>query len=143
MGFSIKNRIFAVIHKKGFYLPLVYVDNLIHAIIAAMTNEKSNGQVYNVIDSELVSKTRYMDGFIRKLYPDAWFLYIPYGILAALVGIQEMGCRVLGRKPVLTTYRLISSQKPVIFDSSKIIGELEWRPLFSFDEAVGKMLKDG
>ena len=140
LGFSWKNKIFVVIHKKGFTLPLVYIDNLIQAIIAALIQDKSTGQVYNVIDQQQVSKKEYMDKFIRKLYPGAWCFYLPYSLLSAAVSLQETLFSVLKRKPVLTKYRLISSQKPVRFDASKIITHLGWNPSFSFDQAVEQVV---
>ena len=141
MGFSLGNKIFAVIKKNQFFLPLIYIDNLVQAIIASILCEQSIGQVYNVIDSQQVDKKQYMDSFIRKLYPKARFLNVPYGILSAAVCFQEKIFRMLKKKPVLTKYRLISSQKPIIYDSSKIMNHLGWESLFSFNEAVDKIIE--
>jgi len=141
MGFSLGNKIFAVIKKDQFFLPLIYIDNLVQAIIASMLHNQSTGQVYNVIDSQQVDKKQYMDMFIRKLYPEARCLYVPYSILSAAVWFQEKIFRMLNKKPVLTRYRLISSQKPIIYDSSKIMNHLGWEPLFSFNQAVDRIVE--
>lgn len=140
IGFSLGSQVFAVIGDGRFVLPLVYVDNLVEAILAALAQEKSRGQVYTVVDPQPIDKKRYMDGCIRKLYPRAWCFYLPYGLLSAAVALQEKVCGVLKRQPVLTRYRLTSSQKPILYDASKIMNDLGWRPSVSFDEAVARIV---
>ena len=143
LGFSLKDKVFFVIHKKGFIMPLVYIDNLLKVIITAMVKDKSTGQVYNVVDPQQIGKKEYMDTFFRKLYPGAWCFYLPYSLFYAAVGLQEIIFRALRRNPVLTRYRLISSQKPIIYDSSKIMKDLGWQPLFSFDQGADKITNNG
>ena len=141
VGFSLKNKVFMVIGQKKFVLPLVYVDNLVDAIIAAMRSDKSTGQIYNVVDAEQIDKKTYMDAFIRKLYPGAVCLYFPYRLFVGIVAMQEKVFTVLKRKPVLSGYRLASSQNPVVYDASKISDELGWRPAVTFGAAIEEILK--
>ena len=140
MGFSRKNRFFVVISRDKYILPLVYVDNVVDAVIKAMTLEKSTGQVYNVVDPERIDKKRFMDAFIRRLYPGAHVFYLPYNFLSILVAMQEQVFKMTRRKPVLSRYRLVSSQQPILIDSSKITSDLGWVPSVSFDEAVERII---
>lgn len=128
LGLSLGNKIFAVIGDGEFILPLVYVDNMVEAILAAMTSPLTTSQIYNVIDPERVTKKQYMEGLVQRLYPDSRTVYIPFGLLKALVFLQEKICRALGRQPVLTFYRLNSSQKPVVYNALKITRDLAWQP---------------
>jgi len=141
LGFSWKNKIFVVIHKNGFTLPLVYMDNLVQAILAALVQDKSTGQVYNVVDPQQIGKKEYMDTFIRKLYPGAWCVYVPYVFLYAAVGMQEWMLGVLRRKPSLSRYRLVSSQRSKIYDSSKIMNQLSWQPSFTFEKTAANVVR--
>ncbi len=141
IGFSFANKLFVVIGDGSLVIPLVYVDNLAEVIFLAMTREESTGQIYNVVDPQQVDKKRYINTFVRKLYPGARCFYIPYGFFSAVVALQEKLLKALKRQPFLTMYRLASSQNPVVFDSSKIIKELGWQPTFSFEEAVEQILK--
>ena len=143
LGYGLNNKIFIIIHKNGFIMPLVYIDNLVHAIITAMVQEKSAGQVYNVVDSQQIDKKEYIDKYIRKQYPDAWCIYVPYNLLSSLVSIQEKTFKTLRIKPFLSSYRLISSQKPVIYDSTKIMNHLGWQPEIPFQDAVERMMEYG
>ena len=140
VGFSLRRKIFAVIGNGEFVLPLVYIDDLVEAILLAISSEKSDGQVYNVVDPHRIDKKQYANSLIRKLYPDAWIFYFPYGLLSATVMLQEKLFSLLKRQPILTNYRLISSQKPIFYDSSKIMNDLGWKSLVSFDEAVERIV---
>jgi nucleoside-diphosphate-sugar epimerase len=128
IGFSLGNKFFAVIGDGRFVLPLVYVDNLVEAIVVAMKKSKSTNKFYNVVDPVKVTKRDYMEGLIKKLYPDSRTLYIPFTILKMIVYFQEKLFAAMKRRPVLTRYRLISSQKPILYDVSRIVNDLEWKP---------------
>jgi len=141
IGFSSGSSLFAVIGAGDFELPLVYIDNLAAAVIAALTNETANGQMYNVVDTDRVTKRRYMDRVIRQLYPRSRHIYIPYALLYFLVMVQEKLFTTLQRKPVMSGYRLTSSQKPIIYDATKIVKELNWQPMVSFEEAVARLIQ--
>lgn len=141
VGFSIGNKLFVVIGDGSFVMPLVYIDNLVEAIIVAMTGDNSIGQVYNVVDLQKVDKKSYMECLIHKLYPQAIFLYFPRSLFSAIVAVQELVFRVLRRPPILTTYRLTSSQKPIFYNASKIMNDLGWRSSVSFEEAVDRIIE--
>jgi nucleoside-diphosphate-sugar epimerase len=140
IGFSLRDKIFTVIGSGEFVMPLVYVDNLVEAILVAMTQEQSAGEVYTVVDPQRIDKKRYMESFIRKLHPSALVFYLPYSLLAAAVALQEKVFGILKHKPILTSYRLVSSQKPVFYDASKIMKQLGWRPAVCFEEAVARII---
>lgn len=141
IGFSFRDRVFAVIGNGESVLPLVYIDNLVAAIVLSLTSDKSNGQVYNVVDPGPVHKKRYMDEVIRRLYPRSSCFYVPNRLLYVLVLVQEKLFSALRRKPLLTRYRLSASQMPVVYDATKIMKELGWHPVVSFDEAVTNLIE--
>ncbi len=141
MGFSLGTRLFGIIGNGDFVLPLVYIDNLVDAIILAIEKEESNGKIYNVVDSYNLTKKQYVESFIKKLYPKAKCFYIPYSLLYLIVFFQEILTRMLKRKPFLTCYRLTSSQKNVLYDSSKIQRDLNWNPPVTTQEAIKNVIQ--
>lgn len=140
VGFSLGNKVFAVIGCGGMVLPLIYIDNLVEAILVAMVDEKSSGQVYNVVDPQQVNKKQYMDALIRQLYPRALYVCVPIALLSAVVTVYEKMAGLLRVKPFLTSYRLASSQNSVFYNSSKIKADLGWLPLFTFEEAARRIV---
>jgi nucleoside-diphosphate-sugar epimerase len=141
LGFSAMNKVFVVIGNGKFELPFVYVDNLVDAIIKAIQDDKANNHVFNVIDSERINKKGYMNKLIKKLHPNAFIFYFPYRLLYFIIYAQEILCKLLKRPPFLTRYRLISSQKNISYDNSKITKQLNWKPKISIDEAF-KMISN-
>ena len=140
MGFAMGNKFFAVIGDGRFVLPLVYVDNLVEAIVAAMKMNPGTNQIYNVVDPVEVTKRDFMERVVKKLYPDSRAVCIPVGILKIIVYLQEIFFWAMGRKPVLSMYRLNSSQKPVRYDVSKLSDDLVWRPRVSVEAAFNKLI---
>ncbi len=129
-----------IIGTKGFVLPLVYLDNLIDAITHCIDHHRAYNQVFNVVDTWQVNKSTYTDKVLKPLFPEACFFKIPYRALYAIVWMQEIMFRVLRREPYMTRYRLISSQRPVIYSPGKIGRELGWRGKVGFDEAAREVL---
>ena len=140
IGFSFGNRFFTVIGDGRFVLPLVYVDNLVEAIIVSMINQNSANNIYNVVDPEKVTKRGYMEGLVKKLYPESRTVYVPLSLLKVIVFLQENLFTLVKKPPVLTMYRLISSQKPVLYDAEKIRIDLSWIPPVPVDTAYNNII---
>jgi nucleoside-diphosphate-sugar epimerase/predicted dehydrogenase len=140
MGFSLGEKLFAIIGSRKLILPLIYIDNLVEAIIQAMNKVTSAGKIYNVVDIDKLTKKDYVDRLLRKLYPDAHYIYIPYKFLNLIVLIQEITFKILKRHPFLTRYRLKSSQKNITYDCSLIRRELEWNPTISGEDGLQRIL---
>ena len=140
MGLSAGRALFLVIGRRGFVLPLVYIDNLVDAIIAAIADEKAVGRVFNVVDPDTVDKKEYVERLLKKLHPKAAFVFIPYGVFHLAVFVLENLMKFAGKKPFLTRYRLISSQRNIIYDSSRIRRELDWNPPFTMDDAFAAII---
>ena len=141
MGFSLGTKVFGVIGRGDFVLPLVYIDNLVDAIIRAIEKDESIGQVFNVVDPDNPTKREYVERLLNKLYPDARCFYIPYSFLYTAVWGQEMLTWILRRPPFLTRYRLTSSQKNIRYDSTKIQNALDWKPPYSMKEAFEMVIQ--
>jgi nucleoside-diphosphate-sugar epimerase len=142
MGFAVGHKLFAIIGNGDFVLPLVYIDNLVDAVMAVIEKEESIGKIYNVVNSDNLTKKQYVEMLLEKLYPSAKYIYIPYSLLYLTVFFQELLTKMLKRKPFLTRYRLISSQKNILYDSTKIQNELGWTPPCSLKDAISKVLQD-
>lgn len=141
MGFSAGKKFFAVIGDGSLILPFVYVDNLVQAVIACIDSQKSTGRIYNVVDPHRVTKKDYVNGLVKKLYPKSCVVYVPFAILKATVFFQEKLFGLLKRKPFLTRYRLESSQRPIIYDPSRIMSDLGWKPPVTPAEAFERLVE--
>ena len=141
MGFAFGHKAFIIIGPSKFILPLVYIDNLVEAILAAINNEAGAGGIFNLVDTDKLTKKDYVELLLKRLYPDAYYIYIPYGVLYLIVFIQEVMFKILKRNPFLTRYRLKSSQKNIIYDASRVKNELHWNPLISGKEGLRRVFE--
>lgn len=140
IGLSWHNRLFMVFGDGAMILPLIHIDNLIEAIVFALAAAATNGAIYNVVDSQQVTKRQYMEALMAKLYPGALNLYIPMPLLTMAVALGEGVCSLLRIAPPLTKYRLLSSQNPVIYATSRIQTDLGWHSTVNFEQAVDDLV---
>lgn len=140
MGFALGQKVFAIIGSGNFVLPLVYIDNLVDSIIAVIEKEGSIGKIYNVVDSDNLTKKQYVELLLKKLHPKAKYIYFPYPLFYVTVFFQEILIKMLKRNPFLTRYRLTSSQKNISYDSTKIQKELNWKPPNGIEDAINNVI---
>jgi nucleoside-diphosphate-sugar epimerase len=138
IGISLFDAVFVILGKSGMKLPLVYIDNLIDAIIVSLEHEKAPGQIFNVIDDDKVTKWGYLSKLKEGLFPKAMRLPFPYWFIYSAVWFQEIVFRMMHRNPVLTRYRLSSATTDIGFSNAKIKRELGWIPRIPFDEGLAK-----
>jgi nucleoside-diphosphate-sugar epimerase len=139
MGFQIGDT-YAVIRSRGYVLPFVHVENVVDAMITCLHRQEANGQVYNVIDPEPLTKPRYMNDVIRRLNPSARVLPMPYAFLYTITWFQELAFKAMKRRPVLTRYRLAASQRAVVYDGSRIMKHLGWTPPVRLEAALESLI---
>ena len=142
IGVQLAGRIFIVFGDGDEVLPLVHVDNAVDAIVECIRSSAADNQVFNVVDSDAVTKRTYVERLVRQLYPRATVIYCPMFVLVALTWLQERLTGILGKRPVLTVYRLVSSQKTIRYSASRIEQAVGWRPRITFDQAVEAMIRE-
>jgi 2-alkyl-3-oxoalkanoate reductase len=139
LGFSAGST-FVVIGNGRFVLPFVHVDNLADAIVRSLEKPEAAGEIFNVVDPERLTKRDYMNRVIRRVHPRARVVYLPYSALYGITWLQEVAFSLMKRRPVLTRYRLTSSQRNVLYDSSKIVLRLGWQPGVTLSQALDRLV---
>ena len=140
MGVSFAGRIFVVFGDGESELPLVHVDNAVDAIVECISNSAADNQVFNVVDHDPVTKMMYMERVVKPLCPKATVIYCPMSLLLTLTWIQEKLIAIFGKRPSLTVYRLVSSQKRVRYSASKIQNAIGWRSRVRFEQGAEQLI---
>jgi nucleoside-diphosphate-sugar epimerase len=140
MGFSFGS-LYIVIGMGALVLPLVHVDNLAGAIARCLEKKEAEGEIFNVIDPERITKRQYINQVVRRVDRDARVFYLPYSVLYGITWMQELAFGLMNRRPVLTRYRLTSSQKSILYDAGKIAARLGWKPDVSLGEAIEQLVR--
>jgi len=103
---------------------LVYVGNLVDALIACATHPSANGQTYLVSDGEDVSTAVLAEKIARALGRNSRLFHLPPALLravAALAGRSEQADRLFGSLRV---------------SNEKIRGELSWSPPYTLEQGL-------
>ena len=126
--------LFAAIDK-GYPLPLagarnarslVYVGNLVDALIACATRVEAAGQTYLVSDGDAVSTAELVSDIARALERKDRSFYFPPGVLHAVAGLLGKSAQV---------DRLFGSLR---VDSSKLRQQLGWTPPYTLQQGLAE-----
>lgn len=108
-------------------LPLVYIDDVIEALLKAAASDKAVGQVFHLVDPRPIIQRRYLEYALKKM-PETRVAYVPMAILyCAAVAMQSLAALVHRHVP-LSPYRLKSIRPGVEFDCSAARETLGWAP---------------
>ena len=117
-------------------LPLTYVDNCAEAIVVAALHEGSSGQVYNVVDDDLVTSGQYLSLY-KKNVRRVKSVPVPY--FALMWGsrmVERYSERSKGQLPaIFTPYKTRAMWGGNQFSNAKL-KSLGWRPLLSTREGL-------
>lgn len=103
---------------------LIFLDNLVDAILACLREPKAAGRTYLVADEEGLSTPQLIDHIAHALGRPARFFALPPALLrlaGTLAGKKEETDRLLGT---------------LVADTSKIRKELAWRPRYSLSDGL-------
>uniref|UniRef100_A0A7C3ZXR8 NAD-dependent epimerase/dehydratase family protein n=1 Tax=Planktothricoides sp. SpSt-374 TaxID=2282167 RepID=A0A7C3ZXR8_9CYAN len=136
--------------KKGLPLPfgqvnnsrsLVYVGNLVDAIITCLTHPNAKNQTFLISDGEDLSTPDLIRKIAYHLDCPCNLLPVPPSLLRVAGNLGDMGEKLLGRSLPLNTPTIDRLLGSLVVDSSKIRNTLNWQPPFTIDEGLQKTLR--
>jgi nucleoside-diphosphate-sugar epimerase len=117
-------------------LPLTYVDNCAEAIVVAALYPGANGQVYNVVDDDLVTSKQYLSLYKDRVKP---LRSVPVPYFALMWGsqmVERYSERSRGQLPaIFTPYKTRAMWGGNQFSNAKL-KSIGWRPLISTREGL-------
>jgi 2-alkyl-3-oxoalkanoate reductase len=109
-------------------LPLIYLDDIVDALLLAADAPQAVGQIINVVDPETITQGEYLARVQRKLGSELKLSRVPVKLFMALGwGVEQLG-KVLRRDVPLTRYRVRSLRPLANFDVSAARTLLGWSP---------------
>ena len=130
-----------VVGSGNHHVPLVYVDNVVDALMLAAAGDLPNGSIFQLVDPLGILQREYVDCVrrsrpVRASYVPAWFLKL------AGFGVELLG-KVLKRSVPLTPYRVRSITPLWPCDCTAAHTVLGWRPRVSIEEGMERTFPEG
>lgn len=120
----------------GRTVPLVYVDDVVDAILLASERDRANGGIFHVVDPAEVTQGDYLaharkhfGGALRIIRIPQWLFMLPATAL-------ELAGRLIGRDMPLTRYRVRSLRPLAGIDVSQATEVLGWSPRVGVREGL-------
>jgi nucleoside-diphosphate-sugar epimerase len=117
-------------------LPLTYVDNCAEAIVIAALSSATAGQIYNVVDDDLITSRQYLTLYKKKVKP---VRSIPVPYFALMWGsqlVERYSQRSKGQLPaIFTPYKTRAMWAGNQFSNAKL-KSIGWQPLVSTGEGL-------
>jgi nucleoside-diphosphate-sugar epimerase len=122
-------------------LPLTFVDNCAEAIVLAGLRSGVEGEIFNVVDDELLTSNQFIRAYERRVTP-FFSLRIPYPVAYAFCLLwQKYSKWSKGQLPPAFNRRRCSADwKGNRFSNQKLRESLGWRPRVGAEKAMASFL---
>jgi predicted dehydrogenase/nucleoside-diphosphate-sugar epimerase len=116
-------------------LPLVYIDDVVDAIMAAIDKKLTRGELIQLIDGEHLTQT----DVLELAGGGAKVVKVPRIIVFALGKLSEIPLNALGRPSPIAKYRLQSALAQLHYESDRANKLLGWHPKVGVREGIRRV----
>jgi nucleoside-diphosphate-sugar epimerase len=126
-------------------IPLTYVEHCAEAVLLAVENNRAIGQILNLVDDDPPTQGDYVRAVCRRLASPPRVLVVPWPLARGLARAAWLVNRLLfrgrARMPApLQPAQLHARVKPMRYDNRRAREILGWRPRYTLDEALDRIL---
>jgi len=119
---------FAILGDGTRELPLVYVEDVIDAVVLAAEKSKFDGSIFHIVDQTRITQNQVVHDYISKNAIKAHVIHVPLAIVYSLALGFEVLSKVIKRSVPLSIYRVKSALARMQFDCTRAENELGWQP---------------
>ena len=116
-------------------LPLVYIDDVVQAILAAIDRRVTNGEIIQIIDPEPMTQ----EDVLAAAGGATPILRVPRRLVFALGKLSEIPLAAIGKQSPVGTYRLRSALARLHYESDRAVKLLGWRPQVGVREGIKRV----
>jgi len=121
-------------------LPLTFVDNCAEAIVLAGITPGVNGEIFNVIDDDLLTSKEFLRAYRQRT--SSFSVSIPYPLTYSLCWVWEKYSKSSKNQlpPVFNRRRCAAEWKGNRYSNDKLKERLAWRPRVNMQDAMAAFL---
>jgi len=139
-GIRLGKKLVVVVGLGGRRRPLVYVDNLVDAMVLAGESKDKKGGIYNVVDGDYPTQRQFIKVY-RALTKESFIvLYVPYILFFVGFWMVEKAVGLLMRKKVSLCYKLKCASGNARHSTSRIEKELGWKQTVTFEAGLASAI---
>jgi nucleoside-diphosphate-sugar epimerase len=116
-------------------LPLVYIDDVVQAIVAAIDKRITNGEIIQIIDPETLTQ----EDVLAAAGGGMSIVRLPRGLVLALGKLTELPLAAIGKQSPIGSYRLKSALARLHYESDRAETLLGWRPQVGVREGIKRL----
>jgi nucleoside-diphosphate-sugar epimerase len=121
--------------RRGYLLPLAYVENVADAIALALARDAARGRAYTIVDVH-APQAAYARLY-RQMQGGNWVpIYLPLGLVRGGVSAIETLARLVGRRAPISRHQVERTLRSATFSTRRAREELGWQPRIALDEAL-------
>jgi nucleoside-diphosphate-sugar epimerase/glycosyltransferase involved in cell wall biosynthesis len=116
-------------------LPLVYLDDVVDAIVNAIAKRLVHGEVIQIVDPERLTQKDVLElaGHADKV------VKLPRSLVFALGKLSELPLAVVGKQSPISAYRLKSALARLTYESTRAAELLGWHPRVGVREGISRV----
>jgi len=138
-----KRRILPLIGSRKNYTSIIFVQDLVRAMILTTQDERAVGEVYYVTDDQTYSWYEMLISLARGMGVYPFVIKIPYPVLYCIVAIMESVSRIFGKTPQSDRASLRMVRKyDWIYNSTKIQQNLGFKPQIRFEDGIRRIVAE-
>ena len=115
-------------------LPLVYLDDVVDAIVAAIAKKLVGGEVIQLVDPDRLTQAD-----VLALAGKTKVVHVPRPLVFALGKLSELPFAVIRKQSPVASYRLKSALARLTYDSQRARDLLGWQPRVGVREGIKRV----
>lgn len=109
-------------------LPLIYVEDLVDALLSAADRDVFDGSVFHIVDETAVTQNEVAERYAATTPEHLRVVHIPTAAMRGIGTIVQGAATLLGRSAPLSPYRIASALAPMRYDCQAARSRLQWTP---------------
>ena len=138
---TLRDGVFKYIGDGNQPLTLVYVLNLVQALVLAARAETARGELFLITDGESITRRELAEMICREMGYRIPTTHVPEALARFLLPAVEWLARVRHRRPILNRFKLKFMATPLTFDISKARRLLGYEPVEPPRESLQKTVR--